>query len=101
MPAEKNSELGLNIMTAPTICGSIAPLGGIGRLSQLRQVSQTIEGFGPAHIAKGVAAHDIQRRIVDPGVRVADADGQARQAWPTLFSLSPADIQVRFEMRAR
>ena len=62
-----------------------APLGGISRLSQLRQVSQTIEGFGAAHVAEGVAAQNLQRGIVDPGVRVADADGQRGKLGQRLF----------------
>ncbi len=56
-----------------------SPLGRIGRLFQLGQVAQTIEGFRSAHIAERVAARNIERRVVDPFVGIADADRQRGQ----------------------
>ena len=62
-----------------------SPLVGIGGLLQLGQIARTIECFCAAHIAEGVAAHDIECRVVDPFVRIADADPKCGQLCQCLF----------------
>src|SRR5882724_6936075 len=51
-----------------------APLTGVGWAFQLGQVVRTIKRFRAAHVAEGIAANYLEGRIVDPRVRITDAD---------------------------
>ena len=74
MPAGKLSAFMAGRFTAFTVCGDMHPFGAIDGLAELGQAARQLEALGAIRVAVGVAAHDAQRRVIDPAVRIADAD---------------------------
>ena len=56
-----------------------SPLVRVGRLCKVGEIAHAIEGFRAAHVAEGIAAHDIERRIVDPFIGIAEANPESGQ----------------------
>ena len=71
------------------------PLGAIHGLMQLRELPVIFEERRPLDVSKRVTLHDVERRVVDPLVRVSDAHIERLHLLPRLgfrFGRHPVEL---------